>query len=195
MPAYKRAIAADPGNLNICNDLGNTYFALKQYSDAAQAFAAATQHDPSYALGSYNQAHALRKAERSRDAAEPIGSTSSSSPTIADPYYGPGQTLKALGDSSARSAHSRNTSAWSGNQTKWVEKARAELQALEAAQPVPKPVSSSGKIEEILRVSGRSGADNGGRHQQAHEHRPGHCANPPVAMTSKRVSRIRTPAE
>jgi hypothetical protein len=35
------------------------------------------------------------------------------------------------------------------DEQKWVEKARAELQALEAAQqPAPKPVSGSGKIEE-----------------------------------------------
>ena len=41
-PAYKRAIAADRGNLDLYNDLGNVYFALKQYGDAANAFGDAT---------------------------------------------------------------------------------------------------------------------------------------------------------
>ncbi|HEX4458067.1 MAG TPA: tetratricopeptide repeat protein [Polyangia bacterium] len=150
VPAYKRAIAADPGNLDLCNDLGNTYFALKQYSDAAQAFASATQRDPSYALGWYNQAHALRKAERWRDSADAYRQYIKLKPDDPDPYYGLGQTLKALGDSASAIGAFQKYVAMERrpDEQKWVEKARAELQALEAAQAPAAVHAPSGKIEE-----------------------------------------------
>lgn len=146
VPAYRRAIAADPGNLELCNDLGNTYFALKQYGDAAQAFAGATQRDPSYALGWYNQAHALRKAERWRDAAEAYRQYIRLKPEDPDPYYGLGQTLKALGDAGgAISAFQKYVGMERRpDEQRWVDKARAELQALEAMQSHP----PSGKLED-----------------------------------------------
>jgi tetratricopeptide (TPR) repeat protein len=153
VPAYKRAIAADPGNLELCNDLGNTYFALKQYSDAAQAFAGATQRDPGYALGWYNQAHALRKAERWREAAEAYRQYIKLKPDDPDPYYGLGQTLKALGDTGGAIAAFQKYVGMERrpDEQKWVDKARVELQALEAMQSPPASSTSrpaSGKLED-----------------------------------------------
>jgi tetratricopeptide (TPR) repeat protein len=149
--AYKRAIAADRGNLDLYNDLGNVYFALKQYNDAARAFADATHHDPSYALGWYNLAHALRKGDRPREAADAYRHYIKLKPDDPDPYYGLGQTLKALGDArGAIDAFKKYVSMETRpEEQKWVEKARTELQALEAAQAPPPPrAQPTGKIEE-----------------------------------------------
>jgi tetratricopeptide (TPR) repeat protein len=143
--AYQRAIAADRDNLELYNDLGNSYFALKQYGDAAKAFADATARDGNYALGWYNLAHALRKAERPREAADAYRQYIRLKPDDPDPYYGLGQTLKALGDApGAISAFRKYVSMERRpDEQKWVEKARVELQALEAMQPRSSSTSSS----------------------------------------------------
>jgi tetratricopeptide (TPR) repeat protein len=147
--AYQRAIAVDKNNLDLYNDLGNCYFALKQYGDAAKAFSEATQRDPSYALGWYNLAHALRRADRPREAADAYKQYIKLKPDDPDPYYGLGQTLKALGDANGAIAAFQKYVSMERrpDEQKWVEKARAELQALEAAQ-APKSAAPSGKIEE-----------------------------------------------
>jgi len=157
--AYKRAIAADRGNLDLYNDLGNVYFALKQYGDAANAFSDATHRDPNYALGWYNLAHALRKGDHAREAADAYRQYIRLKPDDPDPYYGLGQTLKTMGDSAGAIGAFKKYIAMEKRpeEQKWVEKARAELVALEAAQP--RPAQSSGKIEE------KSTGDNGARKQ------------------------------
>ena len=146
--AYKRAIAADPGNLDVYNDLGNVYFALKQYGDAANAFSDATHRDPSYALGWYNLAHALRKGDHAREAADAYRQYIRLKPDDPDPYYGLGQTLKTMGDSAGAIGAFKTYIGMEKRpeEQKWVEKARAELMALEATQA--RPAQSSGKIEE-----------------------------------------------
>ena len=149
--AYKRAIDADRGNLDLYNDLGNVYFALKQYGDAATAFSEATHRDPSYALGWYNLAHALRKGERPREAAEAYRQYIRLKPDDPDPYYGLGQTLKMMGDVPGAIAAFQKYVGMEKRpeEQRWVEKARAELQALEALQPKSAPPPRpSGKIEE-----------------------------------------------
>lgn len=145
--AYKRAIAADRGNLDLYNDLGNVYFALKQYGDAANAFADATHRDPSYALGWYNLAHALRKGDRPREAADAYHQYIKLKPDDPDPYYGLGQTLKMTGDANGAMVAFKKYIAMEKRpeEQKWVDKARGELQALEATQYKPQP---TGKIEE-----------------------------------------------
>jgi tetratricopeptide (TPR) repeat protein len=147
--AYKRAIAADRSNLDVYNDLGNVYFALKQYGDAASAFSDATKRDPSYALGWYNLAHALRKGEHPVAAADAYRQYIRLKPDDPDPYYGLGQTLKMMGDAPGAIIAFKKYIGMEKRpeEQKWVEKATVELQALEAMQQ--KPVAHpSGKIEE-----------------------------------------------
>jgi tetratricopeptide (TPR) repeat protein len=134
--AYQKAIEADQGNLELYNDLGNVYFALKQYSEAARAFSSATARDPNYALGWYNLAHALRKGERAREAADAYRHYIKLKPDDPDPYYGLGQTLKQLGDiQGAINAFQKYvTMEKRPEEQRWVEKARAELQALQSMQ-------------------------------------------------------------
>jgi len=158
---YKRAIAADRGNLDLYNDLGNVYFALKQYGDAASAFADATHRDPSYALGWYNLAHALRKGDRPLEAADAYHQYIKLKPDDPDPYYGLGQTLKMTGDANGAIAAFKKYIAMEKRpeEQKWVEKARTELQALEQMQYKPQP---TGKIEE---KSTGSGLDDAARRE------------------------------
>lgn len=148
--AYKRAIDADRGNLDLYNDLGNVYFALKQYGEAAAAFSEATKREPNYALGWYNLAHALRKGDRAREAAEAYRQYIRLRPDDPDPYYGLGQTLKMLGDVPGAIAAFQKYVGMEKRpeEQRWVDKARAELQALEAMQPKAPPSRPSGKIEE-----------------------------------------------
>ena len=149
--AYKRAIAADRGNLDLYNDLGNVYFALKQYGDAADAFSDATKRDPNYALGWYNLAHALRKGDHPVAAADAYRQYIRLKPEDPDPYYGLGQTLKTMGDTQGAIIAFKKYIGMEKRpeEQKWVDKAAAELQALEAMQPkAAPPPHPSGKIEE-----------------------------------------------
>ena len=84
--AYKRAIAADRGNLDLYNDLGNVYFALKQYGDAAGAFARrdASRSVATRSAGTTWRTRCARATARAKRPT-PIASTSSSSPTIPIP--------------------------------------------------------------------------------------------------------------
>jgi tetratricopeptide (TPR) repeat protein len=158
--AYKRAIDADRGNLDLYNDLGNVYFALKQYGDAAAAFSEATHRDPGYALGWYNLAHALRKGEHSREAADAYRQYIKLKPDDPDPYYGLGQTLKMMGDANGAIGAFKKYVAMERRpeEQKWVEKARAELQALELMQQKPQ---SSGKVEDKSTSGGFGGGGSG----------------------------------
>ena len=82
---YKRAIAADRGNLDLYNDLGNVYFALKQYGDAAAR--SRTPRSATRATRSAGTTWRTRCARATTRAKRPtpITSTSSSSPTIPIP--------------------------------------------------------------------------------------------------------------
>jgi tetratricopeptide (TPR) repeat protein len=148
--AYQRALGADRDNLELYNDLGNCYFALKQYNDAAKAFSDATARDGNYALGWYNLAHALRKGERPREAADAYRQYIRLKPDDPDPYYGLGQTLKALGDVPGAITAFRKYVGMERrpDEQKWVEKARAELQALEAMQRGGNSSAAAARIDE-----------------------------------------------
>jgi tetratricopeptide (TPR) repeat protein len=150
---YEQALTLDRNNLDLYNDLGNVYFALKQYTDAARAFSFATARDPNYALGWYNLAHALRKAEKPREAAESYKQYIKLKPDDPDPYYGLGQTLKTLGDvAGAISAFQKYVAMEKRpEEQRWVEKARAELQALQSMTGASPP---SGKVEDRAADSG-----------------------------------------
>jgi tetratricopeptide (TPR) repeat protein len=134
--AYTKALDADRGNLELYNALGNCYFAMKRYNEAASAFRQATDRDPGYALGWYNLAHALRKGDRKAEAVAAYRQYMRLRPDDPDPYYGLGMTLKALGDArGAIDALRRYINMEKRpDEQRWVDKARAELEALEAAQ-------------------------------------------------------------
>jgi tetratricopeptide (TPR) repeat protein len=143
--AYQQAIEADRGNVELYNELGNVWFALKRYDEAATAFREAIGRDPSYALGWYNLAHALRKGDRKKEAVDAYRAYMRLKPDDPDPYYGLGQTLKALGDVPGAIDAFRKYVAMEKrpDEQRWVEKARTELELLEAMQRSP-----SGKLEE-----------------------------------------------
>jgi tetratricopeptide (TPR) repeat protein len=158
--AYEKAVAADRGNVDLYNDLGNVYFALKRYSDAARAFRDATNRDPNYQLGWYNLAHALRKGGQKSEAVAAYRQYIRLRPDDPDPYYGLAQTLKALGDvAGAVDAFRKYINMEKRpDEQRWVDKARAELEQLEAMQrSAPSP---SGKVmddrssnDDVLRRS------------------------------------------
>jgi len=145
--AYQQAIDADRGNVELHNELGNVFFSLKRYDDAAAAFRSATARDPNYALGWYNLAHALRKGDKKREAVDAYRQYMRLKPDDPDPYYGLGQTLKALGDvPGAIDAFRKYVSMEKRpEEQRWVDKARTELEMLEAMQRSSAP---SGKVEE-----------------------------------------------
>jgi tetratricopeptide (TPR) repeat protein len=145
--AYRRAIEADRSNLELYNELGSTYFAQKKFSEAAAAFQEATARDPNYALGWYNLAHALRKADRRSEAAAAYRQYIRLRPDDPDPYYGLGQTLKGLGDvAGAISAFRRYIDMEKRpEEQRWVDKAKTELQALEAMPKGPSGRRSRGR--------------------------------------------------
>jgi tetratricopeptide (TPR) repeat protein len=135
--AYEKAIAADRGNIELYNDLGNVHFGLKRYGEAARAFEEATRRDGNYALGWYNLAHALRKADRKGEAVSAYRQYIKLRPEDPDPYYGLGQTLKGMGDvRGAIDAFRRYISMEKRpDEQRWVDKARTELEALESMDP------------------------------------------------------------
>jgi tetratricopeptide (TPR) repeat protein len=141
--AYQRASDADRGNVDLLNELGNTYFALKRYADAARVFEQTTARDPSYALGWYNQAHALRKADKKDDAVKAYRQYIRLRPEDPDPYYGLGQTLKAIGDVHGAAAAFRQYIGMEKrpDEQKWVDKARTELESLETMEKRATPLA------------------------------------------------------
>ena len=127
--AYKRAIAADRGNLDLYNDLGNVYFALKQYGDAADAFSRC--HAPRSQLRARLVQPGPRAAQGDRvhEAADAYRQYIRLKPDDPDPYYGLGQTLKMLGDAPGAIAAFKKYVGMEKRpeEQKWVDKARAEL--------------------------------------------------------------------
>jgi tetratricopeptide (TPR) repeat protein len=170
--AYRKAIDVDKGNLDLYNSLGNVYFTLKQYNDAAKAFKDATDRDSGYALGWYNLAHALRKADRKGEAVEAYRRYMKLKPEDPDPYYGLGQTLKALGDVPAAIVAFRRYVEMEKrpDEQRWVEKAKQELQAMEAMQKPATPAPTPGKVvDEKAAFDGLAEPFPGGGAAPAHE--------------------------
>jgi tetratricopeptide (TPR) repeat protein len=143
--AYRQAIEMDRANLELYNELGSTLFALKRFGEAAAAFQESVGRDARFALGWYNLAHALRKADRRGEAATAYRKYMALKPDDPDPYYGLAQTLKGLGDIPGAIAAFRRYIEMEKrpDEQRWVEKARGELQALEAS-PGAKGSSPSG---------------------------------------------------
>src|SRR5204863_155084 len=132
--AYERALAADPGNLDLHIELGDAYFAQKRYGDAAKIFRATIERDASYALGWYNLAHAEARAGQNAAAVLAYHAYIKLRPTDPDPYYGLGQTEKAAGNTKAAIEAFRTYLSMEKRpeSQRWVERARRELESLEA---------------------------------------------------------------
>ena len=115
-------------------------------------FADATHRDPNYALGWYNLAHALRKGDRAREAADAYRQYIRLKPDDPDPYYGLGQTLKTLGDTSGAIIAFQKYIGMEKRpeEQKWVDKARRRAAGArgDAAATASPAVQPSGKIEE-----------------------------------------------
>ncbi|HEY7955427.1 MAG TPA: tetratricopeptide repeat protein [Polyangia bacterium] len=152
--AYQKAIEADPGNVELKNDLGSVYFGLKRYPEAAQSFQNAVTRDPNFALGWYNLAHALRKSGQRAEAATAYRRYIKLRPDDPDPYYGLAQALKAEGDVPGAIDAFRRYIAMEKrpDEQRWVDKAKAELEVLESMQksqpaaPVPHSDARSPKL-------------------------------------------------
>lgn len=134
---YKQALALDDKSADLHNDLGNAFFALKRYNDAVDSFKAAVARDPGFAIGWYNLANALRKGDRRQEAIDAYKRYMAIMPNDPDPWFGMAQTLKGMGDAPGAVAAFKKYLEMESRpeQQKWVEKARAELMALEPAKP------------------------------------------------------------
>ena len=145
---YRRALEVDPNDPNVHNDLGNAYYGLKRYVEAAGSFKDAVARDPNYAIGWYNLANASRKADRKADAVDAYKHYMQLQPNDADPWFGMAQTLKAMGDNPAATAAFKKYLEMEKRpeQEKWIAKARAELASMEPATPPPPTTSPGGKV-------------------------------------------------
>ena len=145
---YKQALALDDKSAELHNDLGNAWFALKRYNEAAASFKAAVARDDGFAIGWYNLANALRKGDRRAEAVDAYKRYMKLMPNDADPWFGLAQTLKGMGENAQAIAAFKKYLEMESRpeQQKWVEKARGELQALEAATQGPAaPTPGPGK--------------------------------------------------
>lgn len=187
--AYEKLLEAEPGNVEALNELGNVLFAMKKYDEAAKVFTQACRRDGKFALGWYNLAHAYRKLDKKQDAAEAYRKYIALKPEDPDPYYGLGQSLKGLGDVPGAIEAFRTYIKMEkrAEEQKWVDKAKAELEALEAMtkKPAPPP-SGSSKVEEKSTQPGSldqdglldpfNGRESGGRIYDLHD--PWYRADP-----------------
>lgn len=149
--AYEKILEVDPNNVEALNELGNVMFGLKKYDEAAKVFAQAVKRDPKFSLGWYNLAHAYRKLDKKADAANAYKTYIKLKPEDPDPYYGLGQSLKGLGEvnEAIEAFKTYIKMEKRPEEQKWVDKAKAELEALEAMVKKP-PVgpATSSKVEE-----------------------------------------------
>ena len=130
--AFERALAADPGNLDLHVELGDVYFSQKRYPDAARIFRAAVERDPGYALGWYNLAHAEAQAGDHKSAVASYRAYIQLRPSDPDPYYGLGHACKAAGDRQGAIDAFRTYLQMERRPElqRWIDRARKELHEL-----------------------------------------------------------------
>ena len=130
--AFERALAADPGNLDLHVELGDVYFAQKRYPEAARVFRESVERDRGYALGWYNLAHAEAQAGNHKGAIASYREYIRLRPSDPDPYYGLGHACKAAGDRQGAIDAFRAYLQMEQRPElqRWVDRARHELRAL-----------------------------------------------------------------
>ncbi|MEO6951994.1 MAG: tetratricopeptide repeat protein [Polyangia bacterium] len=130
--AFERALAADPGNLDLHVELGDIYFAQKRYPEAARVFRASVDRDAGYALGWYNLAHAEAQAGDQKGAIQSYRAYIRLRPSDPDPYYGLGHACKAAGDRDGAIEAFRSYLQMERRPElqRWIDRARKELRDL-----------------------------------------------------------------
>lgn len=118
---------------------GEALLREKRFADAAAKFKAATVADPTFALAWYDLAYAQRRAGRCDEAVVAYRRFAAVRPGEPDPFYGLGLCLKELGDRTGAIAALKKYLSLENRPTeqKFVDKARAEVAALEGADSPP----------------------------------------------------------
>ncbi len=134
---YEKALAADPSNLDLHVELGDTYFAQKRYSDAARLFSAAVARDGGYALGWYDLAHAQARIGDHASSVKAYRAYIQLRPADPDPYYGLGQAYRAMGDNknAAEAFRTYLKMEQRPESKRWLDQARQELDTMERSTP------------------------------------------------------------
>jgi tetratricopeptide (TPR) repeat protein len=157
--AYRESLRLDPRQARVQNELGTLLFEAGQTDAAIDAFKQAVAADPGFALAYYNLGFAARKVERYADAAAAYQRYVQLKPDDPDGKYGLAESLRGMGKKEqaieAYEAYVRQETRPSEQQ--WVEKARAQIQALRVAPPaqtvgsIPSPVKVPTAAEMIAR--------------------------------------------
>jgi len=152
--AYERALAADPGNLDLYVELGDVYFAQARYADAVRTFKGATDRDAGYALGWYNLAHAQSRSGDHAGAVKSYRAYIKLRPTDPDPYYGLGQSEKALGNKPGAIEAFRTYLQMEHRPElqRWIDRARQELKALDGTARGGDPSDLKNPFEDSSHV-------------------------------------------
>jgi tetratricopeptide (TPR) repeat protein len=95
---YRAAVTLSPRFIDAWNELGNVYFELKRYEEAAGAFRSALKLDPVFSLGWYNLGQSLRRLGRNAEAVEAYERYTKLRPGDPDPWYSLGLARKDVGD-------------------------------------------------------------------------------------------------
>jgi tetratricopeptide (TPR) repeat protein len=157
--AYRESLRLDSRQPRIQNELGTLLFEAGQVDAAIDAFKQATVADPTFALAYYNLGFAARKVERYAEAAAAYQRYVVLKPDDPDGKYGLAESLRALGkkDQAAEAYEAYIRQETRPSEQQWVEKARAQLQALRAPAPaetvgtIASPVKPSTASEMIAR--------------------------------------------
>ena len=82
---FKKAIWADPGEIEAAEDLGGLYIASGRYAEAVEVLETAVQKNPGYTWTHYNLALAYEKLGRKKDALKEMQAASQCSPNEIKP--------------------------------------------------------------------------------------------------------------
>ncbi len=145
--AFHTALSADGKNGRLKEKLGRTLYLEKRTDDAVKVLYEAVQLDAKAPIAWYNLGRALRKAGKFNDAITAYRTYSQLQPDDVDVYYGLGETYKAAGDRvhSIEALRKYATEQKKPESRQLVDKARAEIQALEAEEI---RAHQSGKLPE-----------------------------------------------
>jgi Flp pilus assembly protein TadD len=149
----KRAVSLDPDYPEAWADLGNTYLSQGDLQNAIRALENAVRIRPDFQVARYNLAYSCRKTKDYRRAVLEYRTYLQRDPQDADAEYGLAESLKALGENAA-AAEAYDVYARiekRPGQTKWIQKAKTEADALRqggalAEAPSPEPVADAAPV-------------------------------------------------
>ena len=116
--------------------LGELLLKIRRDDEAIDAFKAAVDKNPGYALAWYDLAFALRARGKLPEAVDAYQRYIKLKPTDPDPYYGLGRALQHLGrNADARRAYETYVAMEKRpSEKRWVDSARSQLQTLAVAK-------------------------------------------------------------